>query len=180
MYPMYQHSTLVVPPDCLLRILGHALVVILARVAGQLVCDGVASPVVLGHLAVILVLLRLMSWDPFHVYGVWTPSYDSFLPELPQISVWSVDPSRWLTPRFLDPSETFDNRLIVDGNRDGSRSVRCMMAAVSSIRVELLMEELIVCYLLVSSYLASVSSFSMLCSGFVFMFLSMCDAISSI
>ena len=49
----------------------------------------------------------------------------AFLPELPQISVWPVNPSRLLAPPVLDPSETFDNRLIVDGNRNGSRSVRC-------------------------------------------------------
>ena len=31
-YPMYQLPIFVVPPDCLLRVLGHALVVVLARV----------------------------------------------------------------------------------------------------------------------------------------------------
>ena len=45
MYPMYQLSALVGPPVCFLRVLGHALVVILARVTGQLVSDGIASPV---------------------------------------------------------------------------------------------------------------------------------------
>ena len=70
MCPMYQLSILVVPPDCLLRILGHALVVILAREPGQVVCDGIASPIVLGNLAGILVLLCLMSSDPFDVCGV--------------------------------------------------------------------------------------------------------------
>ena len=48
------------------------------------------------------------------------------------------------------------------------------MAAVSSILVELLMEELMVCCLLVSLLLDSVSSISMSCSGYVFMSLSMC------
>ena len=40
-YPMYQFAIVVVPPDCLLRVLGHALVVVLVRVAGQPVCNGV-------------------------------------------------------------------------------------------------------------------------------------------
>ena len=75
-YPMYQLSVLVVPPDCLLRELGHALVVILARVPGQLVSDGIASPVVLGNSAVVLVLLRPMSWDPLNTCGFDTPGSD--------------------------------------------------------------------------------------------------------
>ena len=82
-YPMYQLPIFVVPPDCLLRVLGHALVVVLARVPDQLVCNGVAPPVVLGILAVVFVLLRLVSWDPCHVYGFDTSCYDCVLPELP-------------------------------------------------------------------------------------------------
>ena len=113
-YPMYQLPILVIPPDCLLRVHGHALVVILARVPGQLVCDGIASPVVFGNLAVILILLRLMSWDPFHVSGFDTSSNDCFLPELPRISIWLANPSRWFVPPVFDPLEAFNNRLIVD------------------------------------------------------------------
>ena len=64
-----------------------------------------------------------MSWDPLYVYGLRTPRNDSFLAKLPQIPVWLVNPSRWLVPPVLD-SEAFEKRLIVDGNRDGSRSVR--------------------------------------------------------
>ena len=104
-YPVYQLSIFVIPPDCLLRLLGQALVVILARVPGQLVIGGIASPVVLGNLAVVFVLLRLMSWDPFHIYGFNTSCSDCFLPELPQISFWLVDPSRWLAPPVVDPYE---------------------------------------------------------------------------
>ena len=122
-YPMYQLPIFVIPPNCLLRVPVHALVAILARVPGQLVCDGIAAPVVFGNLAVILVLLRLMSWDPFHVSGFDTSSNDCFLPKLPQISIWLVNLPLWFVPPVLDPLEAFNNRLIVDGNRDGSRSV---------------------------------------------------------
>ena len=122
MYPVYQLPIFIVSPDCLLHARGHALIVVLARVPSQLVCDGVASPVVFGDLAVILILLRLMSWDQFHVYGFST-SPRLLLPKLPQIPVGLVDPSRWFVPPVLDPLEPFNNRLIVNGNRDGSRSV---------------------------------------------------------
>ena len=64
-----------------------------------------------------------MSWDPLYVSGLRTPRNDSFLAKLPQIPVWLVNPSRWLVPPVLD-SEAFEKRLIVDGNRNGSRSVR--------------------------------------------------------
>ena len=122
-YPMYQLPKFVIPPDCLLRVPGHALVVILARVPGQLVCDGFASPVVFGNLAVILTLLRLMSWDPSHSrFMVSTPQV-MIASSQPQISIWLVNPSRWFVPPVLDPRQAFNNRLIVDGNGDGSRSV---------------------------------------------------------
>ena len=52
------------------------------------------------------------------------PRNDSFLPKLPQIPVWLVNPSRWLVPPVLDSSEAFDNRLIVNGNHNKSRNVR--------------------------------------------------------
>ena len=58
-----------ISPDCLVRVRGHVLIVVLAFVSSQLVCDGVASPVVFGDLTVVLILLRLMSWDPFYVHG---------------------------------------------------------------------------------------------------------------
>ena len=107
-----------------MRVRGHVLIVVLARVSSKLVCDGVASPVVIGDLTVVLILLRLMSWDPFYFHGFSTPRNDSFLPKLPQIPVWLVNPSRWLAAPVLDSSEAFDNRLNVNSNRDGSRSVR--------------------------------------------------------
>ena len=80
-YPVYQLPILIVSPDCLVRVRGHVLIMVLARVASQLVCDGVASPVVFGDLSVILIPLRLLSWDPFYVCGFSTPRNDSFLPK---------------------------------------------------------------------------------------------------
>ena len=167
-YPVYQLPILIVSPDCLLRVRGHALIVVLARVLSQLVCDGAASPVVFGNLTVILILLRLMSWDPYYVYGFSTPRNDSFLPKLPQIPVWVVNPSHWLVPPVLDSSEAFDNRLIVDGNRNGSRSVRSddgggklhARGVINGGASGLLAPRLVV-------------PFSMLCSGYVVVSLSM-------
>ena len=123
-YPEYQLPILIVSPDCLVRVNGHVLIVVLARVSSQLVCDGVSSPVVFADLTIISILLHRMSWDPFNVYGFSAPRNDSFLPKLQQIPVWLVNPSRWLMASVLDCSEAFDNRLVVNSNRDGSRSVR--------------------------------------------------------
>ena len=120
-YPLYQLPIFIVSPDCLVHVRGHVLIVVLARVSSQLVCDGVASPVVFGDLTLVLILLSLVSWDPFYVYGFSTPRNDSFLPKLPQIPVWLVNPSRWLVAPVLDSSEAFHNRQIVNS---GSRSVR--------------------------------------------------------
>ena len=123
-YPVYQLSILVVPLDRLLRVLGHTFVVVLTRVPRQLAGQVVASPVVPGYPAIVLVLLCLMSWDPFHMYGVRTPGCDDPFPENPQVPIRTIDPVAWSAPSVLDPSESLDDRLIVDGNRDGSRSVR--------------------------------------------------------
>ena len=111
--------------NCLVRVRGHALIVVLARVPSQLVCDGVASPVVFGNLTVILILLRLMSWDPFYVHGFSNPRNDSFLPKTCHRSPSGLLIYRvGLVAPVLDSSEAFDNRLVVNSNRDGSRSVR--------------------------------------------------------
>ena len=71
-YPVYQLSIFVVPLNRLWRVLGHTFVVVLTRVPSKLVGQVVPSPVVPGYLAIVLVLLCLMSWDPFHMYGVRT------------------------------------------------------------------------------------------------------------
>ena len=124
MYPVFQLSILVGPLDRLLRGLGNTVVVVLTRVPGQLVGQVVASPVVPGHPAIVLVLLCLISWDPFHMYGVRTPGCDDPFPENPQVPIRTIDPVAWSAPSVLDPSESLDDSLIVDGNSDGSRTVR--------------------------------------------------------
>ena len=59
-----------------------------------------------------------------------------------------------------------------DQELDGHDSA-VLHSRVLLMRVELLMEELMVCCLLVSSFTGSVSSISMLCSGYVVVSLSM-------
>ena len=76
MDPVYQLSVLVISLDRLLRVCCHALVAVLTRVCGHLVGQGVTPPVVVGYFAAVLVLLRLVSWNPLHLYGVNPPGYD--------------------------------------------------------------------------------------------------------
>ena len=85
-------------------------------------------------------------------------------PENPRLIQWLG-----LLVSVLDPSKSLDDRLIVDGNRDGSRSVRSDDGGG-----ELLMAELIVPYLRVGSLLVSVISSSKLWMGSVMRSLSMC------
>ena len=161
-YPVYRLSILVVALDRLLRVLGHTVVVGLTRVPSQLVGQVVASPVVLGFPAMVLVLLCLMSWDPLHMYGVRAPGCDDPLPEKPQV------PSGQLIQRLglLLPSLILRNPLTTSmAIVMGLGAYVAMMAAVSSIRVELLMAELIVPNLRVGSLLVSVNSSSMVWRG---------------
>ena len=58
------------------------------------------------------------------MYGVRTPGCDDPLPGNPQDPIRTIDLEAWSAPSVLDPSESLDDRLIVDGNRDGFRSVR--------------------------------------------------------
>ena len=147
---VYQLPILIVSPDCLVRVRGHALIVVLARVPSQLVCDGVASPVVFGNLTVILILLRLMSWDPFYVHGFSTLATIAFSQNchrspsgllIHRVGLWllSLILLKPLTSAWLSIAIVM-----------GLGAYVAMMAAVSSMRVVLLMEELMVCCLFVT------------------------------
>ena len=161
---VYQLPILIVSLDCLVRVGGHVLIVVLARVSSQLVCDGVASPVVFGDLTVVLILLRLMSW---HL----TSMGSALLATIAFSQNCHRSPSGLLIHRvglwllsliLLKPLTTAWLSIAIVM---GLGAYVAMMAAVSYMRVELLMEELIVCCLFVTLPLGYVSSISMLCSG---------------
>ena len=136
-YLVYKFPRLVVPFGSLLGVIGNTIVVVLPGVPSQLIGQFVASPVVSGYPTIVLVLLCLMSCDPFRMYCFRTLGCDDLIPENTQVPVKTSDPVAWLASSVLNPSKSFDYRLIVDGKLDASRAYVATMAAVSSIYVEL-------------------------------------------
>ena len=97
-YPVYQLSILVVPLDRLLR----CDLAVLSLWLSENACTSptrqaksIASPVVLGFAAIVLVLLCLMSWDQFHMHGVRTPGNRDEPFHRKAYRSPSIDPAAW-------------------------------------------------------------------------------------